>query len=89
MAEPLLRPTSGAAAQFAALLRAAAFRRTVGRLIGDTVSRVPRGFDKDHPAAEWLKHTQWMGAREEAAAFATRPDFYEELLATWLDGMKF
>ena len=69
---------------FAAILEKAAFRKTVGALAGDTLSRVPRGFDKAHPAAAWLRHKQWLGAREEAAAFATRRDFYRELLATFV-----
>jgi uncharacterized protein (TIGR02453 family) len=69
--------------EFAAILKKAAFRKAVGDLTGDTISRVPRGFDKAHPAAAWLRHTQWMGARGEAAAFATRRDFYTELLATF------
>jgi uncharacterized protein (TIGR02453 family) len=69
--------------EFGALLRTAAFRKTVGTLTGETISRVPRGFDKAHPAAAWLMHKQWMAAREEAPAFATRPDFYKHLLATF------
>jgi uncharacterized protein (TIGR02453 family) len=68
---------------FEAILRRPAFRRTVGTLTGQTVSRMPRGFAKDHPAAAWLRHTLWMGAREEPATFATTDRFYRELLATF------
>ena len=50
---------------------------------GERVSRMPRGFDADHPAAEVLRHKQFLAAREEAAAFAAQPDFYAQLLATF------
>jgi uncharacterized protein (TIGR02453 family) len=56
--------------------------RAIGGLKGETLSRVPRGFAADHPAADLLKHKQWLGAREEPAAFAAQPDFYRQLVAT-------
>lgn len=67
----------------AALLRRPTFRRYFGTLAGNTLSRVPRGFDRAHPAADWLRHTQFIAAREETAAFATRPTFYRELRTTF------
>jgi uncharacterized protein (TIGR02453 family) len=63
------------------IVRAAPFRR-LGGLRGDTLSRVPRGFARDHPAARYLKHRQFLGFRQEPAAFAARPDFYRQLVAT-------
>jgi uncharacterized protein (TIGR02453 family) len=67
--------------RFERLIGARAFRR-LGGLKGDTISRVPRGFPNDHPAAAYLRHTQFLGFREEPAAFAARPDFYRQLVAT-------
>ncbi|MGE3276526.1 MAG: DUF2461 domain-containing protein [Vicinamibacterales bacterium] len=64
------------------IVTSAAFRR-LGGLKGDTLTRVPRGFPKDHPAADYLRHKQFLGFREEAATFATRPDFYKQLVATF------
>lgn len=64
------------------IVRSPAFRK-VGGLQGDRLTRVPRGFAKDHPAAGYLQHRQFLGFREEPAAFATRPDFYKQLLATF------
>lgn len=43
---------------------------------------MPRGFDKDHKAAAYLQHKQFMGFREEPAAFATSKDFYKNLVGT-------
>jgi uncharacterized protein (TIGR02453 family) len=67
--------------RFETLLRAPAFRK-LGGLQGDTLTRVPRGWPRDHPAAPYLMHKQFLGFREEPAAFAARPDFYRQLVAT-------
>ena len=67
--------------RFESLIAAPAFRR-LGGLKGDRLTRVPRGWAKDHPAADYLMHKQFLGFREEAAAFAARPDFYRQLTAT-------
>jgi uncharacterized protein (TIGR02453 family) len=62
-----------------ALLSAPAIRK-LGGLQGDTLTRVPRGFARDHPAAAFLKHRQFLVFREEPAAFATAKTFYRQLL---------
>ncbi len=67
--------------QFEKIIGAPAFTK-LGGLKGDLISRVPRGWPKDHPAAEYLMHKQFLGFREEPASFAARPDFYKQLLAT-------
>ena len=64
------------------LVNAASFRK-MGGLKGDCLTRVPRGFRQDHPAAAFLVRRQFMGIREEAAEFALRPDFYQRLLETF------
>jgi uncharacterized protein (TIGR02453 family) len=56
------------------------FRRTVGALDGERLQRVPRGFAKDHPAAEYLKYRQFLAGREYPGQFATNPRFYAEVL---------
>jgi uncharacterized protein (TIGR02453 family) len=60
-----------------------AFRRTFGEVDGDMLSRVPRGFPRDHPAAEYLKHTQFTVGREFPASFAHSREFYPTLVATF------
>ncbi|MEW6323722.1 MAG: DUF2461 domain-containing protein, partial [Acidobacteriota bacterium] len=64
------------------IVRSPGFRK-LGGLKGETLTRVPRGFPMDHPAAAYLRHKQFLGFREEAPTFATRPAFYKELLATF------
>jgi uncharacterized protein (TIGR02453 family) len=56
--------------------------KKLGGLQGERLSRVPRGFAKDHPAADYLQHRQLIAFREEAAAFAARTDFYRQLRST-------
>jgi uncharacterized protein (TIGR02453 family) len=65
------------------LITTPAFRKTVGTLDGERLSRVPRGYLKDHPAAQYLQFKQFLAGREFEAEFATKPAFYRELLATF------
>jgi uncharacterized protein (TIGR02453 family) len=62
------------------LVTAPAFKRTVGELTGDRLSRVPTGYQRDHPAAHYLQFKQFIGGCEYEAGFATSPRFYPELL---------
>jgi uncharacterized protein (DUF2461 family) len=57
------------------------FKRKVGALEGEKLSRVPRAFPKDHPAAEYLKFRQFLAGCEYPASFATNLRFYQTLLA--------
>jgi uncharacterized protein (DUF2461 family) len=65
------------------LVTTPAFRKTVGTLEGERLSRVPRGYDQDHPAAHYLQFKQFLAGREFTAEFATTNAFYRELLATF------
>lgn len=69
--------------QFRAIVTSPAFKRAVGRLEGEQLQRVPRGFPSDHPAAEYLKFRQLIGGRQFPAAFATSPRFYTGLLGVF------
>ena len=60
-----------------------AFTNRVGTLGGDRLTRVPRGFAADHPSVDFLKHRQFLAAREFPADFATGDDFYPTLLETF------
>jgi uncharacterized protein (DUF2461 family) len=47
------------------------------------LQRVPRGFPKDHPAAEYLKYRQFLAGAELEPAVATSPRFYATVLAVF------
>ena len=59
------------------------FKSVIGEMSGDQLTRVPRGYPKDHPAAEYLRHKQFLGFREYPAEFALSPRFYPELLTVF------
>jgi uncharacterized protein (TIGR02453 family) len=65
------------------IVSAPGFRRAVGELDGERLQRVPRGFPKDHEAAEFLKFRQFLAGRDLPAAFATSPKFYSTLLGVF------
>jgi uncharacterized protein (TIGR02453 family) len=65
------------------ITRAASFRRRFEELSGDAMTRVPRGYRADHPAALYLKHRQFYGGAEFPAALAHSREFYPTLVATF------
>lgn len=67
--------------RFTRIVTSPSFKK-IGGLQGDRLTRVPRGYAKDHPAADYLQHRQFMAFREEPAAFATSKDFYKQLRST-------
>lgn len=66
-----------------AIVESPAFTKTVGALTGEQLQRVPRGFDKDHPAAHFLRYRQFLAAKEFPAEFACNPKFYAGLLGVF------
>jgi len=69
--------------QLRAIVESPAFRRRVGTLEGDKLKRVPRGFSKDHEAAEYLKHRYFIAGAEFPGVFAASPRFYGTLLSVF------
>ena len=65
------------------ITRAAAFRKRFEQLSGDQLTRVPRGYPGDHPAAEYLKHKNFYGGAEFPASLAYSKQFYPTLIATF------
>jgi uncharacterized protein (TIGR02453 family) len=64
-------------------VRGRAFRTCFGQVEGDRLTRLPRGFAADHPAAEYLKYRQFIAGREFPATFAHSREFYPTLLTTF------
>ena len=58
----------------------AAFKKAVGQLEGEQLTRVPRGYLSDHPAADYLRYKQFLAGREYPAEFALSERFYPELV---------
>lgn len=66
-----------------ALVESPGFHRHVGQLEGEQLQRVPHGFPKDHPAAEYLKYRQFLAGRELPPVSACSPKFYATLLTVF------
>jgi len=69
--------------QLRAIVESPGFRRQVGELEGEKLTRVPRGFPKDHEAAEYLKHRHFIAGTEFPAELAASPKFYGTLLSVF------
>jgi uncharacterized protein (TIGR02453 family) len=65
------------------IVRDRRFRSDIGELTGERLTRVPRGFPNDHPAADYLKYRQFLAGREFPAKLATTADFYPTLVRTF------
>lgn len=46
-------------AEFRELIRSKTLRKLMGELQGEQLSRIPKGFNKDHPAEDLLRRRQW------------------------------
>jgi uncharacterized protein (TIGR02453 family) len=66
-----------------AIVESPGFRRNIGVLEGERLQRVPRGFPKDHEAAEYLKYRQFLAGLELPPNIASSPTFYATLLAVF------
>jgi uncharacterized protein (TIGR02453 family) len=62
------------------LVNSPSFRAGAGTLQGERLTRVPRGYPAEHPAADYLRYKQLFVGREYPADFALSPKFYPELL---------
>jgi uncharacterized protein (TIGR02453 family) len=62
------------------ILRAAAVRKLLGEMQGEQLSRTPKGFAADHPAADLLKFKRFILYVELAPELATTPKMYPEVL---------
>ena len=71
---------AGSYPHFHRLVNAPSFRRAVGELTGERLTRVPLAYPKDHPAAHYLQFKQFLGSCEYGPSLATSPRFYRELL---------
>jgi uncharacterized protein (TIGR02453 family) len=54
--------------------------KLMGSLQGSTLTRVPKGFDAEHPAADLVKKKQWYWWVELPLALATSPKLKSEIV---------
>jgi uncharacterized protein (TIGR02453 family) len=56
-------------------------RRLLGVVTGESLSRVPKGFAADHPAADLLRMKQFLLFRTLESSLATTPKLFRELVS--------
>lgn len=66
--------------EFRRILAARPVRKLLGDLQGDRLSRVPRGFAADHPAADLLRYKNYILYAELAPSLATSPALYKQIV---------
>ena len=69
--------------RLAAILKTRQFRRLFAGLSGEQLSRVPRGFPADHPAADFLRRKQFLASRLLPAQIVSTPQFGSIVLETF------
>jgi uncharacterized protein (TIGR02453 family) len=65
---------------FRRILQAKAVKQLFGAVQGEQLSRVPKGFDCAHPAADLLRHKQYILYVELEPDLATGPELYAEIV---------
>jgi len=70
-------------AGFMKVILAARFKKLFGEVRGDQLSRVPRGFSPDHPAAGFLKYKNFLASRTFPPEVATSSRFYRTVVETF------
>jgi uncharacterized protein (TIGR02453 family) len=67
--------------QFRATFNAPKVKKLLGELQGESVSRVPKGFDPNHPAADLVKRKQYLLDAELDPKLAVTPKLLGELVS--------
>jgi len=70
-------------ASFRKIVNNRSFKKLFGTLRGDQLSRVPRGFPQDHPAAEFLKFKSFLASRSFDPELAISPRFYKVVIESF------
>ena len=68
---------------FIRIVNSPQFRKLFGTISGEQLIRVPRGFPAGHPAAEYLRHKQFLASRTFEAKTATSPRFHKLIVETF------
>jgi uncharacterized protein (TIGR02453 family) len=66
--------------EFRRIVKDRTLRRLMGELEGDRLSRVPKGFSAGHPAADLVRHKQWLLDVTFEPDIATTPKLFTEIV---------
>lgn len=66
-----------------AIIEAPEFKKLFGGLEGEVLRSAPKGYEKDHPAIDLLKHKSFVVSRKFSDAELLSPDFVKEAIRTY------
>ncbi len=66
--------------EFRRIIQGRTLRQLLGEIQGEQLSRVPKGFCADHPAADLLRYKQFLFYIELPAEIATTPEVHREIV---------
>jgi uncharacterized protein (TIGR02453 family) len=69
--------------RFESIIESHSFTKMFGVVEGEQLTRVPRGFNSDHPAAEYLKFKQFLASRNFDGKVTVSPGFYKLVVETF------
>lgn len=69
--------------RFRSIVESPGFKKQFGALEGERLQRVPRGFPKDHAAADYLRFRQFLAGCELSPVIATSPRFYPAIVSAF------
>ena len=69
--------------EFRSKISSRQFRSLFGKISGEQLSRVPRGFPPDHPVADLLRYKQILASRHFDPHLVTSSDFYPKVIQTF------
>lgn len=67
--------------QFRRILAKPTLKQLMGSMSGSQLSRVPKGFPCDHPAADFMRYKQWLFYVTLEPAIATAPNLLDEIVS--------
>lgn len=67
--------------EFQSMIDTRKIRKLLGDLHGDALTRVPKGFDAEHPAADLLKRKHWFLYAELDPKLAVSPGLVKEIVS--------
>ncbi len=77
------RAIADQAGQFLSIVQDPRFKKFFGKLEGDKLQRVPKGYEPDHAMAEWLKYKQFFVGAEWSESKCLKRKFVPEIVAVF------
>jgi uncharacterized protein (TIGR02453 family) len=67
--------------EFLAIISSRKFKKTFGKLEGNKLQRIPKGYDESHPMADWLKLKQFFVGKSLPEAASHKPTLVDTIAA--------